>query len=44
MTDNPIVCGNGAACEKTCPVMRMGRICPEPAELVKEVLEALQPA
>lgn len=37
MTNNPIVCGKGAACENTCPVMRMGRICPDLPEFLDEL-------
>lgn len=40
MTKNPVVCGNGAACENTCPVMLLGRICPDPVDMVLEVLAA----
>lgn len=31
------VCGVGAACENTCPVMRFGRICPTLPEFIQEV-------
>ena len=32
------VCGSGAQCENTCPVMLMGRICPDLPTFLNEVL------
>lgn len=37
MTNTDLVCGAGAACEKTCPVMLMGRICPDVPTFLDEV-------
>ena len=34
-----IICGTGAQCEDTCPVMRMGRVCPDVLDAVEECLE-----
>ena len=31
------VCGSGAQCENTCPVMLMGRICPDLPTFLEEV-------
>lgn len=31
------ICGSGAQCEQTCPVMRMGRICPDYETFLQEV-------
>ena len=31
------VCGSGAQCENTCPVMSMGRICPDLPTFLVEV-------
>jgi hypothetical protein len=33
------VCGSGAQCENTCPVMSMGRICPDLPTFLEEVAE-----
>ena len=30
------ICGAGAQCENTCPVMRMGRICPDLPTFLEE--------
>jgi hypothetical protein len=39
------VCGTGAACENHCPVMLLGRLCPDPLDLVLEIRAAqLSPA
>lgn len=32
-----IICGTGAQCEQTCPVMRVGRICPPLPEFIDEL-------
>lgn len=32
------ICGTGNQCEETCPVMRLGRVCPTPAEFIDELL------
>lgn len=32
-----IICGTGAECEETCPVMRMNRICPPVSEMLIEM-------
>lgn len=37
------VCGDGAMCERTCPVMLLGRICPDPLTLIEEFLECQAP-
>jgi hypothetical protein len=37
MTTEKLVCGKGAACEQTCPVMSMGRICPTVEEFMEEL-------
>jgi len=31
------ICGTGDACENTCPVMSMGRICPDLPTFLEEV-------
>lgn len=31
------VCGTGAQCEDTCPVMRLGRLCPTLPEFLDEL-------
>lgn len=31
------VCGTGEQCERTCPVMKMGRLCPDLPEFLEEV-------
>lgn len=31
------MCGGGAACERWCPVMKAGRVCPKPEELLAEL-------
>lgn len=31
------VCGTGQACEDTCPVMRLGRLCPTLPEFLDEL-------
>lgn len=35
------VCGTGAQCEQTCPVMKMGRICPPLEQFLEEVRDQL---
>ena len=32
-----IICGTGAQCEQTCPIMRVGRICPPLPEFIDEL-------
>jgi hypothetical protein len=39
MNDTGKICGAGDRCEDTCPVMRMGRICPDVLDAVEEALE-----
>lgn len=31
------ICGSGAACERTCPVMKLGRVCPTVTEFMDEI-------
>jgi hypothetical protein len=31
------ICGTGRPCERTCPVMRIGRICPDVPTYLEEV-------
>jgi len=31
------ICGTGQPCERTCPVMRLGRICPDVPTFLEEV-------
>jgi hypothetical protein len=33
------ICGTGDECEATCPLMRIGRDCPDPLEAIAESLE-----
>jgi hypothetical protein len=35
------ICGGGLPCERTCPVMRLGRICPDVPTFLEEVREIL---
>lgn len=37
MTDTTLVCGKGAACEAACPVMLIGRMCPDLPTFLDEV-------
>lgn len=38
--NNGRICGTGAACEQYCPVMRIGRSCPNAQDIINEWLEA----
>ena len=38
--NNGRICGTGAACEKDCPVMRIGRACPTVEDVFRECVEA----
>ena len=43
MHDDEITCGAGLPCERTCPVMSMGRICPTLPEFIDELAALLTP-
>ena len=43
MTHNGDVCGKGAACEATCPVMLIGRLCPDLPTFLDELTALAQP-
>lgn len=36
---NPVICGGGLACERTCPVYRPGRLCPTLPEWLDELVQ-----
>jgi hypothetical protein len=42
-TGTAVVCGAGKPCEQTCPVMRMGRICPDLPEFIDELAGLFTP-
>ena len=42
-TGTAVVCGAGLQCEQTCPVMRMGRICPTLPEFIDELACVFSP-
>lgn len=35
------ICGTGQPCERTCPVMRLGRVCPDLPTFLEEVRAVL---